>query len=155
MKKIRIQDVDNRLGPGKERRWLSDELGAEDVSVNYYVLEPGESFGYGLHKHENQEEVFYIQSGTATFETEEGETEVEEGEVVRFAPGEYQLGKNEGDENVVALAMGAPREMGETEILRECDDCGERTVQELEMTDERDAILTKCTDCGSETGRFD
>jgi uncharacterized Zn finger protein len=45
--------------------------------------------------------------------------------------------------------------MGETEVLRECPDCESRTEQDLELTDDRDAILTVCVECGTETGRFD
>jgi len=52
--------------------------------------------------------VFYVLSGTATFETEAGEVTVDAGEAIRFVPGEFQQGSNRGDERVVALAPGAP-----------------------------------------------
>ena len=154
MRKRDVSDMKSRMGPASVIRPLTDALGLSDFAMNYYELEPGESFAYGFHAHEKQEEVFYVQSGTVTFETVEDEVEVVAGELVRFGPGEYQRGTNRGDERVVALAMGAPQEAGETEILRECEDCGERTPQTLELTEGKDAILTICEECGGETGRF-
>jgi hypothetical protein len=55
---------------------------------------------------------------------------------------------------VVALAVGAPRDMGETTMVRECPDCGDRTEQELSMAADRSAIVSSCVGCGTETGRF-
>ncbi|WP_276259813.1 cupin domain-containing protein [Haloglomus litoreum] len=155
MEHVRIEDVDSWMSPASAKRPLSKALGTEDVTINHYELAPGESFAFGYHQHEGQEEVFYVLEGTATFEIEEGEVRVAQGEAVRFAPGEWQQGTNETDERVVALAIGAPAEMGETTILRECGDCGERTEQAVQPTDEKDALVTVCQDCGAETGRFD
>ncbi|MFD1586666.1 cupin domain-containing protein [Halorientalis brevis] len=154
MERTNVDDVEDRMGPADVKRPVSDALGATDMVLNYYELAPGDSFGFGYHRHADQEEVFYIAQGTVTFETEDGDVTATEGEAVRFEPGEWQLGTNEDDERVIALAMGAPAEMGETEMLRACSDCGGRTEQELELTDDRDAILTICAECGAETGRF-
>lgn len=142
------------MGPADLVAPLTDVLGLADAALNYYELAPGDSFAFGYHAHSDQEEVFYVQSGTVTFRTVDGPVEVEAGELVRFGPGEYQRGTNEGDERVRALAIGAPKEAGATEILRSCDACGEETPQELELTDEQDAITARCTACGTVTGRF-
>ena len=142
------------MGPAADKRALSSALDTESVALNYYELAPGDTFGFGYHRHPQQEEVFYVLEGTATFETEDGDVDVGAGEAVRFAPGEWQLGRNDGDERVVALAMGAPRDARETEMLRECPDCGGRTGNAIEMTDDRDALVTRCLECDAETGRF-
>jgi uncharacterized cupin superfamily protein len=171
MEHVRVTDVDSWMSPASAKRPLSNALGAEDVTVNHYELAPGESFAFGYHRHEAQEEIFYVLEGTATFETgepqrgsesaggdaasEDGATRVAEGEAVRFGAGEWQQGRNETDERVVALAIGAPPEMGETTILRECADCDDRTEQAVQPTDDGDALVTVCEDCGAETGRFD
>ncbi|HKL29684.1 MAG TPA: cupin domain-containing protein [Natrialbaceae archaeon] len=154
MRKRDVSEMDSRMGPASVIRPLTDALGLSDFAMNYYELEPGESFAYGFHAHEKQEEVFYVQEGTVTFETVEGDVEIGAGELIRFGPGEYQQGVNRGDERVVALAMGAPQDAGETEILRECADCGERTPHRLELADGKNAILTICEACGADTGRF-
>jgi uncharacterized cupin superfamily protein len=155
MEHVRIEDVDSWMSPASAKRPLSNALGAEGVTINHYELAPGESFAFGYHQHEGQEEIFYVLDGTATFETEDGEVRVAQGEAVRFAPGEWQRGTNETDERVLALAIGAPAEMGETTILRECEDCGQRTEQAVQPTEDKDALVTVCEDCGAETGRFD
>ncbi|WP_458188916.1 cupin domain-containing protein [Haladaptatus sp. NG-WS-4] len=155
MEKVTIEAIESRMSPADVRRELSDPLGAENLAVNYYELAPGESFAFGYHAHKTQEEIFYIQSGSVTFETEEGNITVGAGEVVRFAPGEFQQGVNEGDERVVALALGAPQKSEVVEMRRECSDCGERTPNTIEMAESKDALLTRCLECGAQTGRFD
>lgn len=128
---------------------LGEALGAAHVAINYYELAPGDQFGFDLHRHLDQEEVFYIQSGTATFKTRDGHVEVAAGELVRFGVGEFQLGRNEGDERVTALAIGGPAESREIEFLRACATCGERTIQQHERVTEGLQII--CADCGEPT----
>ena len=155
MEKVSIDDVQSRMGPADEKRPLGRALETTEMAINYYELAPGDSFGFGYHHHDNQEEVFYIEQGTATFETEDGEVSVGPNESIRFAPGEWQLGHNEGDGRVIALALGAPADSGDTEMVRACPACGQRTEQQIERTDDADALVTLCVDCGTETGRFD
>jgi mannose-6-phosphate isomerase-like protein (cupin superfamily) len=154
MRKVTLADLDSRMGPADVVRPLTDALGATDVALNYYELDPGESFAYGFHAHENQEEVFYVQQGTVTFRTADGDVTAAAGEVVRFGPGEYQRGVNRGEDRVVALALGAPQDAGETEILRECEDCGVETPQGLSLAAGKSAVVVTCEECGSETDRY-
>lgn len=154
MKRVSLADQDSRMGPAAVSHPLTDRLALSDVAINYYELGPGDSFAYGYHTHEDQEEVFYIQEGTVTFRTADGDVSVGAGELIRFGPGEYQRGVNRSDERVVALALGAPQDAGATEILRECEQCESETPQELELTDEKDAVLARCEECGTVTGRF-
>ncbi len=154
MEKVRIEEIDPRMGPATAKRPLTEALGTTDVAINHYELAPGETFGFGYHRHPAQEEVFHVIEGVATFETEDGDVEVAAGECVRFAPGEWQLGRNDGDERVLATAVGAPLASRETETLRACEDCGGRTRHRVETVDGRDALVTVCEDCGAETGRY-
>jgi len=108
MKRQSLDEMESRMGPADVVRPLTDALGAADMALNYYELAPGDSFAYGYHAHDAQEEVFYVQEGAVTFTTAEGDVEVGAGELVRFGPGEYQRGVNRGDERVVALAPGVP-----------------------------------------------
>ena len=159
MEQVDVDGVENAVQPAAVMRQLTEPLGATDLAINYYELEPGDSFAFAYHRHEIQEELFYIQGGTATFETEAGPVEVEAGEIVRFPPGEFQRGWNRGDERVVALALGAPLEYGEQIKLRDCPDCGEATNNEFERQPAEDApkgeiVVGICTECGAETGRW-
>ncbi len=155
MERIAIDAVADWAGPADVKRDLGRALGTEHVNLKYYELAPGETFGFGYHRHPDQEEVFHVLSGTATFETEDGDVAVAAGEVVRFAPGEWQLGRNAGDERVRAIALGAPADASEAEMLRECADCGGRTEHRVERADDGEGLVTVCTACGAITGRFD
>lgn len=156
MEKLRIDEVDNSVQPAAVMRKLTDTLGLTDMAINYYELEPGDSFAFAYHSHEVQEEVFYVQEGTATFETEDGDVDVEAGEILRFGRDEFQRGWNRGDERVVALALGAPLEYGTQPKLRACDACGERTDTRLERVEEdgETVVVARCRVCDGETGRW-
>ena len=68
MKTVRIEDVESRAsGPADVKRPLTAALGATDLALNYFELAPGDSFAFGYHAHSDQEEVFYVQSGTVAF----------------------------------------------------------------------------------------
>jgi mannose-6-phosphate isomerase-like protein (cupin superfamily) len=160
METVTIDEVDNYAGPHDVKRPLSRALGAEDHALNYYELAPGESFAFGYHSHEDQEEVFVVLDGTVTFETAEGTVAVGPGEAVRFAPGESQRGVNAAPEDgegerVRALAIGAPQDAGQTHVLRECAGCGQRTPADIQRADDGEALVTICLECGLETGRFE
>lgn len=161
MRKVAIEDVDNvpsPLGVHSVRRPVSDALGTEHFAMNHLELEPGESFSGGLHAHHDQEEVFFIRSGTATFElTDEPDSEttetvtVDAGEVIRIPSGTFQEGYNDADndEPVVGLALGAPSSRHDWESIESvihCAECGEETAQTMALTDEGSFEFT-CTEC--------
>lgn len=153
---VRIEELENSVQPAAVMRHLTEPLGLTDLAINYYELEPGDSFAFAYHSHEVQEEVFYIQSGTATFETEDGPVEVDGGEAIRFDRNEFQRGWNRGTERVVALALGAPLEYGTQVKLRFCENCGEMTDTRLEreQADNNTVVVSYCIDCGAENGRW-
>ncbi|RRJ29956.1 cupin domain-containing protein [Halocatena pleomorpha] len=167
MEKVTIKDIEPQSPPDEnipngamassigDARLLSEPLGTIGLAINYYELDPGESFAHSSHRHSNQEEVFYIQSGTVTFETETGKITVTAGEILHIPPGTFQFGINHGDEQVTAITLGAPREYEEnTQYLIDCDECGERTTQVFERLEEQNEFITRCTDCDTETHRI-
>ena len=151
MEKVTVHELDRHLSTASVKRPVGEALGIEGFALHYYALDPGETFSTNLHTHLDQEEVFYILEGTATFETEEGTIDVGAGEAIRFAPGEYQHGRNDTDSRVAGLAMGAPRESTEGRI--ECPACGAREQPVIEWTDDRSAIVYECPACGAEINR--
>ncbi|AUX09568.1 cupin domain containing protein [Halalkaliarchaeum desulfuricum] len=154
MKKVRIDEVENSVQPAAVMRHLTEPLGATDLAINYYELEPGDSFAFAYHDHEVQEELFYIMEGTATFDTADGPIEVAAGEIIRFGREEFQRGWNRGDERVRALALGAPLEYGRQHKLRYCPDCEEETENRLERVADETAVVGYCKNCDAETGRW-
>ena len=148
MERVSIDEVEpNAFGSDVDRRGLSEPLGATDVAINHYRLDPGERFSGGLHAHMDQEEVFVVVEGEATFETLEEPVTVGAGEAVRFAPGEFQSGKNDGDEPVVALALGAPQDSEDVRIPQECPECGHENMRAIPGDDGFDL---RCPECGAE-----
>jgi hypothetical protein len=60
-------------------------VGTEHVAINHYQVPAGEGLPSGLHAHYDQEEVFVVLAGEATFETlREGEVTVGARAAIRF-----------------------------------------------------------------------
>lgn len=156
MQHVDIDDVDSQwpMSDAVDRRGLSDPLDTSDLAMNHYAIPSGEAFSGGMHAHLDQEEVFYVLEGTATFETKteptaESETvEVSAGESIRFAPGEFQQGRNEGEDDVVALALGAPKGSTEVHVPEACRNCGDSEVLAFGM--DEDGTVLECPECGTE-----
>lgn len=153
MERVAIEDVEPATtnSPADVVRVLSPVLETDGLAINYFEVDPTEQVGYAYHRHLDQEEVFYVQRGTVTFETAVGDVVVSAGEIVRFGPGEFQLGHNRGDERAHVLAIGAPRTSEELEYLRDCPTCGTETIQVPETVDGSTAIVIHCTECDSRT----
>jgi len=136
------------------RQSISAPLDAEEYSMNYYVLDPGEVFSGSRHAHMDQEESFFVLEGEATFETSQeptGETEtvtVAEGEMIRFDPGEYKQGRNESDETVRALALGTPQESTDIRAAVPCQQCGDSDYMNFVVRDGEPAL--ECPQCDAE-----
>lgn len=154
MRKIRISDVESTPAGEyqSDRRVLTGPLDASHVAIVRYVLAPGERFSGSVHAHADQEELFVVLDGTATFETRDGEVSVGTNEAIRFAPGEFQSGRNDSDDEVVALALGAPRDSEDVRISRipvlgnlnvACPECGLDSMRI--PTDDESGLV--CPDC--------
>lgn len=120
----------------------------------FYELAPGEQFSGVLHTHHDQEEIFHVLDGTATFDvgTDRETVEVDAGQVVRFPPGEFQSGRNETDDPVRALVVAAPDDRhtwADIECRLPCPDCGEVTSHGVREPDES-GMTVYCEDCGHE-----
>ena len=148
MKRVVIDSVEPSVRENDiERRDLSDPLGTIDVAINHYRLAPGERFAGGLHAHMDQEEVFFVLEGEATYEMMDGEVTVSEGEAIRFAPGEFQSGKNASDSKLVVCAMGAPRDSEDIRIPVGCPECDHDNMC---LVLDRDRPTFVCPDCSAE-----
>lgn len=131
-----------------DRRALSNELGTADLAINQYRVSPGGRLPAGLHAHADQEELFVVLSGEATFETlDDGIVTVSVDEAIRFAPGEFQAGRNDGDEPMELLALGAPRESEDVRIPIACPDCG---AESLRLDFGEGALTFVCPECATE-----
>lgn len=153
--------VEHPMGVNTVRRPLSEVLETSDLGMVHYELEPGDTFSGGLrHRHNDQEEVFYVQEGTATFEIgrDPEEITVRAGEAIRIPPGEFQKGFNRSDERIVALALGAPgqqHDWEELDVLLECETCGTEMIHDCLPVESGDwqageiDLRASCEQCGT------
>ena len=170
MEKASIDAPSSSSEAADGRSQLSAHLGTTDVAVTRYRLAPGDGFPGGLHAHADQEEVFVVLDGEATFEvygTDDGSTDrdegtatgdegtvtvdertvtVDEGEAIRFARGEFKSGTNDADGDLVALAIGAPRDSEDVRVPLACPECNHGDVRPVAGTD---GVELVCPDCGA------
>lgn len=158
MKKVSVSEVPaSRRNPAL--RILTDELGTRDVAVNHFEVPPREQLSGGYHAHHDQEELFYVQTGSITFQTAERDVTVEEGEIIRFAPGDFHYGYNPSADPAIVLAIGAPPESQKVESVRECLTCGtvfthHRRAYMGIVEDPADPRLSvACPECAGDTDR--
>lgn len=148
MEYVRIDDVESGVDEGDSAsRRLSDYLGTTDLAINHYRIAPGDGLSGGLHAHADQEEVFVVVEGEATFETMSGDVVASEGEVIRFDPGEFQSGRNDADGDLAVIAIGAPRDSDDVRVPLACPECAHDDVR-LDFAG--GATTFVCPDCEAE-----
>jgi mannose-6-phosphate isomerase-like protein (cupin superfamily) len=107
---VDAEDVPLTEGRPCELRRLGTAAELSNVAINRFRAEPGEQLPLTYHYHEEQEEAFYVLSGTLRVETPEETFEVDADELFAVDPESPQRAYNPEDatEDVVVLAVGAP-----------------------------------------------
>ncbi|MBX0321875.1 cupin domain-containing protein [Halomicroarcula sp. F13] len=92
------------------QRSIGDAAGLEQMAANVYEVAPGEQIPLAYHYHDDQEEVFYVLSGTLHVETPEGTFEVGADEVFVVEPDSPQRAFNpeSATEPAETFVVGAP-----------------------------------------------
>jgi mannose-6-phosphate isomerase-like protein (cupin superfamily) len=98
-----------------DQRALSDQAGLTQMAINRFVAEPGEQIPLAYHYHDDQEEAFFVLSGTLYVETPEGTYEVGPNHLFTVEPGSPQRAFNpeDAEEAVDVVAVGAPPSDGD------------------------------------------
>lgn len=157
------------MGANTVWKSITGAVGAEDVAITHYNLAPDEAFSAGLHTHNDQEELCYVISGTATFQVGQDQKErrdvtVDSGEVIHFAPDEFQTGRNASDDEVVGLAVSAPghrHDWAELDAMLDCETCGTETRWTCgkdgasDWENQEIDITVTCQECGAEIATAD
>jgi mannose-6-phosphate isomerase-like protein (cupin superfamily) len=101
------QDAPDVLGdyPG-EMRFLTQDLGCEQVAFTYRRMEPqtGSKGSYG-HRHKTQEEIYFVVSGRLQFKLDDEILEVDGGSAVRVAPEVVRSVWNDGPKDAQLLIL--------------------------------------------------
>lgn len=163
MQRHALADIENEphpMGVNTVRKPLSKAFSLDQFASVYFELDPGESFSGGLHTHHDQEELFCVIEGTVTFEVREDpdgsstKIDVKTGECIHFEAGDvFQMGVNESEEQVVALAIagpGAQHNWEDLEAIVYCPDCGEETSQGVALA--TNGLEVTCNECGAVQG---
>jgi mannose-6-phosphate isomerase-like protein (cupin superfamily) len=109
-------DLEPVPGRPSEMRYVSEAVGMEHMGVRRYRVEPGEQIPLsGLHYHDEQEEAFYVVSGTLTVETPDREYVVEADRFFVADPGSAHRAYVAADatSEAVVIGMGAPPVSGD------------------------------------------
>jgi quercetin dioxygenase-like cupin family protein len=104
----------HRDGLERTGKWLlaRRSLGLRAFGMNLVELEPGESIPEHDETERDQEEVFVVVEGTATFLIDGEEHEAPAGSLVRLDPDPRRAAINRGDAKVTLLIVSAPRSSG-------------------------------------------
>jgi len=92
------------------RRSLSDPGGLTNMAINRYTAEPGEELPLAYHYHDDQEEAFYVLSGTLHVKTPEGTLKAGADTLLTVEPDSPQFAYNpeDAEDTVDVVAIGAP-----------------------------------------------
>ncbi|GAB3689248.1 hypothetical protein GCM10028857_24360 [Salinarchaeum chitinilyticum] len=92
------------------KRSISDAVGLGNLGAHVYEAAPGETVPLAYHYHDEQEELFYVTSGTLSVETPEEVLSVDAGEVLVVEPDSPQRAYVAEDASGPAevLVIGAP-----------------------------------------------
>jgi quercetin dioxygenase-like cupin family protein len=94
-----------------EMRYVSEAADMDRMGLRVYAVDPGEEIPLsGLHYHDEQEEAFYVVSGTLSVETPEEVYRVEAEEFFVADPGSAHRAHvaDDADESARVIGMGAP-----------------------------------------------
>lgn len=98
-----------------DQRALSDPAGLTQLALNRFIVEPGEQIPLAYHYHDEQEEAFYVLSGTLHVETPEEIYEVKPDQLFTVEPESPQRAFNPetAEATVDVVAVGAPPSDGD------------------------------------------
>lgn len=106
LKKVEDQAPKFGFSPGLESRFARVPLELQNSGISYFRIAPGFRFPFG-HKHERQEEVYVLVSGSARAKLEDEVVELEAWDAVRVPP-ETMRAFEAGPEGAEIIVFGAP-----------------------------------------------
>ena len=95
------------VGPGGTVRKTRRALGAHAFGFNYFVLPPNQGGREHDHTDSNQEEVYFVVSGSGTMRVNDEDVELKPGRFVRVDPTATRL-PTAGADGLEFIAFGAP-----------------------------------------------
>jgi mannose-6-phosphate isomerase-like protein (cupin superfamily) len=121
-KKLNFADVkdlapDFGMSEMGESRFARGPLGAENIGVTRYRLNPDQRLGFG-HRHESSEEVYVVVSGSGRFRVEDDILDVGPMDIIYCSP-DAMRGWESGSDGMELLAFGSHAEGENTDMDRD------------------------------------
>ena len=103
-----VEDMAKKFGysPQVESHFARNPLGLEQSGISFFRFQPDFRMPFG-HRHETQEEVYVVVSGSARIKVEDEVVELGQWDALRV-PGPVMRGLQAGGEGVELLVFGAP-----------------------------------------------
>ena len=113
-----VTDLAAQYGMGDlgEARYVREDVGAEQIGMTLYRMNPGRRGGFG-HRHERAEEMYLVLSGTGRVKIDDDVLDLRALDVVRVAPPSVREFEA-GPDGMVLLASGM-HVKGDGEMLQE------------------------------------
>jgi mannose-6-phosphate isomerase-like protein (cupin superfamily) len=107
---VGVDDLPSTPDRPYDRRAIGDAADLDRLAFNRDDADPGEQLPLAFHYHDEQEELFYVLSGTLRVETPDGEYTVDTDETFVAEPDSPHRAYNPEDAEapVRVLAIGAP-----------------------------------------------
>lgn len=115
-----VEDLAPRFGyaPHLQSRFARQALGLRESGISYFKVAPGYRVPFG-HRHERQEEIYVVITGSARLKLEDEIVELGPFDAIRV-PGDVRRGVQAGPAGAEILAFGAPNTEGaDVEMLPE------------------------------------
>ena len=114
-----VEDLAPKFGMDEmgEARFARGVLGAEQIGLSYYRLKPGQRLGFG-HRHESDEEVYLVLSGSGRFKVDDDVFEVGPRDLV-FVPPTSMRGWECDADGMEMIAFGGHTEGSATDMDQE------------------------------------
>jgi mannose-6-phosphate isomerase-like protein (cupin superfamily) len=100
-------DLEPTAGARTIQKLIGPQVGIDSLDIRCIKTPPREGSPSGLHTHE-QDQIFYIISGTMKLEVDGSEHEAGPGTLVVFPVGVPHRNWNEGQEPTIHIAINAP-----------------------------------------------
>lgn len=106
LKEVEDQAPKFGLSPNLEARFAREPLGAEETGLSFQRFAPGFRTPFG-HKHEDQEELYLLLSGSGRIKLDDDVVELKQWDVVRIGKDTMRCFEG-GPDGAELLAFGAP-----------------------------------------------
>jgi quercetin dioxygenase-like cupin family protein len=114
-----VEDMAPQYGMDQvcEARFARGALGAQQIGIAYYALKPGQRLPFG-HRHDEDEEVYLVQSGAGRFKIGDEVFAVGARDVV-FVPPHSMRSWEAGDDGMELIAFGGHTEGASADMDQE------------------------------------